>query len=57
MRQETYIQNLPVCAAVGKKFDVFSDGLNGLGADLEAPVICSSKFGALALRDPSLSPP
>jgi hypothetical protein len=57
MRQETYKHNLSVCAAFGNKFDVFSDGLNGLGADLEASVICSSKFGALALRDPSLSPP
>ena len=39
MRQETDLPNVPVCAAASKIFDVFGDGLKGLGAGLEVPVM------------------
>jgi hypothetical protein len=39
MRQKTDIPSEPVCAAAVKYFDVAGDGLNGLGAGREAPVL------------------
>jgi len=48
MRQATEISNVPVCAAAGKIFDVFGDGLHGLGAGVLKRRLCTNSF----LRNP-----